>query len=102
MKYEVMLAPVAEAAYRMSQKADEVRAISAEMQKTINQLAGCNTAKELDDFKAIFDDSAMEDIKALAGALDAWSRTLVAVHKAYHKARCDSCQEALNALNKIL
>ena len=44
----------------------------------------------------------MADIKALAGALDAWSRTLGAVHKAYQKARCDSCQEALNALNKIL
>lgn len=102
MKYEVTLAPVAEAAYRMSQKADEARAICAEMQKTINQLAGRNTAEELNDFKAVFDGSAMEDIKSMAGALDAWSRTLGAVHKAYHKARCDSCQEALNALNKIL
>ena len=102
MKYEVMPAPVAEVAHRMSQQADEVRVIGAEIQKIINRLAGSNTAEELKDFKTIFDGSAMEDIKALAGTLDAWSRTLGAVHKAYHKARSDSCQEALNALNKIL
>ncbi len=101
MKYEVMPAPVAEAAYRMEQNADEVRAIAAKMQDVINQLTGSNTAKELTDFKAIFDGSAVEDIKALAGTLDAWSRTLSAIHRAYQKARCDSCQEALNALNKI-
>lgn len=102
MKYEVMLAPVAEAAFRMGQKADEVRTISVKMQEAINQLTGTNKARELEEYKAIFDGSAMTDIKALAGALDAWSRTLGAVHKAYQKARCDSCQEALNALNKIL
>ena len=102
MKYEVMLAPVAEAAFRMGQKADELRAIGAKMQEVVNQLTGTNKAGELAQYKAIFDGSAMADIKTLAGALDAWSRTLGAVHKAYQKARCDSCQEALNALNKIL
>lgn len=101
MKYEVMPAPVAEKAYRMGEKADEVRAIAAKIQETINQLTGSNNAAELEELKAIFDGSAMADIKALAGALDAWSRTLGAIHKAYQKARCDSCQEALNALNKI-
>lgn len=101
MKYEVMPAPVAEKAYRMEQNADEVRAISKKMQEVIHQLTGSNNAAELEEFKAIFDGSAMEDIKALAGALDAWSRALSAIHSAYQKARCDSCQEALNALNKV-
>ena len=63
---------------------------------------GYDAVTQLEQYKAIFDGRAMADIKALAGALDALSRTLGAVHKAYQKARCDSCQEALNALNKIL
>lgn len=102
MKYELLPAPVAEKAFRMGEKADEVRAISAKMEEIVNQLVGTNKGRELEDFKQIFDGSAMKDIKALAGALDAWSRTLGAIHRTYQKARCDSCQEALNALNKIL
>lgn len=101
MKYELMPAPVAETACRMEQNANEVRVILAKMQEVITQLTGSNAANELTDFKEIFDGSAMEDIHALAKALDVWSKTLSAIHHAYHKARCDSCQEALTALNKI-
>lgn len=101
MKYELMPAPVAEAAYRMEQNANEVRVIIAKMQEVVNQLTGSNTANELTDFKEIFDGSAMEDIHTLAAILDVWNKTLSVIHHTYHKARCDSCQEALNALNKI-
>lgn len=75
--------------------------ISMRLQEAINQLTSDNTSREMEEFKEIYDGSAMVDIRALASALDAWSRTMSAIHQAYHKARCDSCQEVLNALNRI-
>ena len=101
MRYKVVRIRIAAASDYLRRDADQLETIINRLKAAVAHVAAINQADEITEFKSIYDGSADKALMNLVQELDNWSIRLSAIYSEYYQAQCDSCTEALQALNKL-